>query len=258
MRTLAAVSQKGGQSKSTVIAHLGYCTREVNLRLAIIDLDPQASLTEVTFMREGLPPQFTPDKFCPVSEFLGQTLNWDAEPDNTIHTCEFLFVHADHEDDDTSKFSLAHLKSNLAMLERAGFNCVLIDTQGGLTGLTEFALQVATHVVIPFQFGGYDIAAIDKTINLIEKIRESDNRNLKILGMLPAKVETGSQKIMSALRKAQSETAAILPYHLANRIAVQEATQDNRPVWRKAKTGAQRAAANEWKQVCIHILSELA
>ena len=251
MKILSIIAQKGGQGKSTLCAHLAYAFREAHLKMCVIDFDPQASISDVTF--DNVTDDFyQPDCVVNVSQFL--TTQLDA---NILKGKNFLFVKADHANINEKNLNLSAFKSNLDILRENAFDCILIDTQGGLTGITGYALKVASHVVIPFQFGGYDIAAIDKTIELIANIRKQDNRKLRILGMLPCKVETNSKNIMRTLNEARLTTDMIMPLHLANRVAVQEATHNKKPVWKNAKTGAQRAAANEWKNVCLHIIRKM-
>lgn len=256
MRVLTIAAQKGGQGKSTICAHLAYAMREAGLRIAVIDMDPQASLSDVTFSA-GMPDgDYTPDAFVPVSAFLTKRLPKGYWTEDS----SFLMVNANSEltQDFDRSHNIGHLSINLDYLKQHGCDFVLIDTQGGLSGLTLAALRASTHVLMPFQFGGYDIAAIDKTIEVIEKIRRAENRKLKVMGMLACRVQTGSRKVMDALADAQADSDMVLPLHLANRVAVQEATQERRPVWSRARTGAERAASREWRDTCFAILDKLA
>lgn len=256
MRVLTIAAQKGGQGKSTTCAHLAYAMREAGLRIAVIDMDPQASLSDVTFSADMPEGDYTPDAWFPVSAFLTKRLPKGYWTEDT----RLLMINADSELDEEfdRTHKLDHLASNLDYLAQHGCDVALIDTQGGLSGLTRAALRVSTHVLMPFQFGGYDIAAIDKTIEVIEKIRRSENRKLKVMGMLPCRVQTGSRKVMNALADAQAASDMVLSLYLANRVAVQEATQEGRPVWTRARTGAERAAAQEWRDTCVAILEKLA
>ena len=43
MRTIAIVSRKGGAGKTTVVTHLAVAAEAAGLRVALFDLDPQAS-----------------------------------------------------------------------------------------------------------------------------------------------------------------------------------------------------------------------
>jgi len=46
MKTVAIISQKGGSGKTTLAVHLAVCAERARRRVAIIDLDPQASALE--------------------------------------------------------------------------------------------------------------------------------------------------------------------------------------------------------------------
>src|SRR5215212_8532950 len=44
METLAVIAQKGGSGKTTLTVHMAVCAVQRGFRVAIIDLDPQASV----------------------------------------------------------------------------------------------------------------------------------------------------------------------------------------------------------------------
>ena len=51
MRVWAAVSQKGGSGKSTIILHLAIAATEANRIASVIDLDPQKSAEKWAVLR---------------------------------------------------------------------------------------------------------------------------------------------------------------------------------------------------------------
>jgi len=53
MKTIAMLSQKGGAGKTTVALHLAVLAHQRGLRVALVDLDPQASALEWWHSREG-------------------------------------------------------------------------------------------------------------------------------------------------------------------------------------------------------------
>jgi chromosome partitioning protein len=57
MKTVAIVSQKGGSGKTTIAVHLAVCAELANKKVAIIDLDPQASALEWRSRREAESPE---------------------------------------------------------------------------------------------------------------------------------------------------------------------------------------------------------
>lgn len=68
------------------------------------------------------------------------------------------------------------------------YDFILFDTPPELKSITSSVLSIADYVVIPFE---PDITSLDGIINILERmsvIQKSYNPNLKIAGLLPAKV----------------------------------------------------------------------
>jgi chromosome partitioning protein len=57
MKTVAIISQKGGSGKTTIAVHLAVCAERARKRVAIIDLDPQASALEWRSRRAAESPE---------------------------------------------------------------------------------------------------------------------------------------------------------------------------------------------------------
>lgn len=59
MKTVAIISQKGGAGKTTLSAHLAVAAERRNISVAVLDIDPQASVSEWKDSREGDSPSVT-------------------------------------------------------------------------------------------------------------------------------------------------------------------------------------------------------
>jgi cellulose biosynthesis protein BcsQ len=287
MKILCAVSQKGGQCKSAIIAHTTYKVLHNNeqrldqarkafkaeskldktavfmppkaVRMVVFDFDPQGSLTGKTFnpKAEGT---FDNDVFmyedlsCVFAgkAHVGQGYQ-GGRPDHLFIKCDKSKAKRGLSDDEKSAFK-AYLKD----LETLGFDLVLIDTAGSLSEVTELALETSTHCLIPFQFGGYDVDALKDTVLLIREIQRTINPRLKMLGLMACRVmgNVGSK----ALAEVQTaiDAGTILPYILKNRQVVNEAVKLRIPVWQGVKTASHRTAAREWHEATNQILGALA
>src|SRR5690606_29593792 len=84
------------------------------------------------------------------------------------------------------------------------------------------------------------------------------NPRLRLMGLLPSKVNTKSKEEREALDEVRAQLGGlILPMMLAERTAVKQAIMRRRPVWRNTKGAGHLAAAKEWRAVCEHILGDL-
>ncbi len=61
MKTIAVISQKGGSGKSTISVHLAVAAQQHGLRVAVIDLDPQATARKWGDKREADEPEVIGD-----------------------------------------------------------------------------------------------------------------------------------------------------------------------------------------------------
>jgi chromosome partitioning protein len=267
MRVLTIANQKGGQCKSTVAAHLAYRMAEEGLRVAVMDFDPQGSLSNLTFSENRTDDkQVTlPDARFSLTQMLQQKniarlknkVSQAEELNVSLGDAKFAFFHSDHEDEEDFSRTVIHaenvsnFQAHLADLKRFGYDCVLIDTQGSLSGLTRMALQHSTHVLIPFQLGGYDISALKKTMSVVKGYK-----HLKNVGQLACRVVTGSSAVKKDLDEL-TKMGVVLPCHLAQRLCVATAAQNRLPVWHGAKSASHKAAAKEWRKVTEYVLSNL-
>jgi chromosome partitioning protein len=61
MQTIGVVSQKGGAGKTTLSVHLAVAAQQEGYRVAIIDLDPQATARKWGYKRQEAEPEVVGD-----------------------------------------------------------------------------------------------------------------------------------------------------------------------------------------------------
>lgn len=255
MRTLAVANQKGGVGKSTLTAHLAYAALEDGLRVLLVDLDKQGSLS-LTFepAADATPGLMASQLFEPAAAELGPEALGER----------LAIIRADD--------TLALLKGGAAAAERQPakhlqrlakqFDLCLIDTPGAIgfnPPMTVAALVAADAVVCPFSVGLYETKGLADLWTYLKGIKvPAYNPKLRLLGLLPSKINTKSREERDALDDLRRHFGAvILPGMLAERTAVKQSVMRRKPVWRNTKGAGHLAAAKEWRDVCGHILGNL-
>jgi chromosome partitioning protein len=141
------------------------------------------------------------------------------------------------------------------------FDVGIIDTPGVIGMQLKAALTAADAVVCPLTLGLYDTAGLAQLWQFIKMVKTGGyNPKLRMIGMLPSRVNTRDKIVMAeldALRKHPTFGPAILPFTLAERVPVARAINLRLPVWRGAKTASHKAAGQEWKAACGHVLTSL-
>ena len=191
MRSIAFSNRKGGCGKSSCVMHLGIEFARRGLRTLLVDVDPQASLSQGILGRNAI----TIDP----SETLAALYDFDGVPlANLIRAGERenLSMVPGHERMDhhnlpdpwesgSTQFALRDALAEVA----DDFDICLMDCPPhiGLCGWS--ALVAADGVVVPAQLEDFSIQGVGAVIATIGQVRELANPELRLLGILPTMVD---------------------------------------------------------------------
>ena len=128
MRVWAAINQKGGVGKSTVVLNLAIASCAAGSVTSVIDLDPQKSAEQWSALREAR--LGTPD---PVVVF-GTAM---------------------------------HLDAMLGTARRTGTDLVIIDTPAAIDQTTIFTAEAADLIIVPTRGSILDAQALDGTLAVL-------------------------------------------------------------------------------------------
>ncbi|MFD1696783.1 AAA family ATPase [Roseibium aestuarii] len=123
MKTIAFVTQKGGAGKTTLAASLAVAAQEAGETVAVLDLDPQQSLT-----------------------------NWGNDRESDAPAIDYL-----------EPGSISQLPSILTALKGRGYTLVILDTAGIDSTGTHIAMQAADMCLIPSRPTRMDLRATRAT-----------------------------------------------------------------------------------------------
>jgi chromosome partitioning protein len=208
MKIITVLNQKGGVAKSTCTHNIAAEMAARNLKVLVVDTDQQGTLSFFCGIdRESLNPEQTtlaallPEKFpagtignIAVTTGWGGDI-WPANDDLMLASSELLRGDAHGPNQRMSR----------ALREWAtGYDIVLLDSPPALSLLTINNLAASDYVLIPVP-GFTAIDGLSKLLHTIEQVREYENPQLKILGVL---------NTMKRKTKHASETEEIIEENL--------------------------------------------
>jgi chromosome partitioning protein len=184
---VAMINQKGGVGKTTATANLGVLIHETGLRVLVVDLDPQGSLTwsmgyQPDSVRHTIFDAIKGEPEIPLSDVILSTETGpDLAPNNILATQadRALFGKV------TWGTRLAHLLSEV----RRSYDYILLDCAPNLNSLTVNALHAADYVVIPTHLEMLSVNGLRELLQRIEEARREANARLRVAGVVTMMVQ---------------------------------------------------------------------
>jgi len=182
--TLAIANQKGGVAKTTTVASLGAALAELEYKVLLVDLDPQACLT----FSLGIDPE---DLEISVHHVLTKGLDAREAIITTEEGIDLLpatIELARAEADLLTRTGREHvIKAALEQLAEDGtsYDWVLLDCPPSLGVLTVAALTSAQGVLIPLQCETLSHRGVGQLLDTVHDVRRFTNRKLEVWGVLP-------------------------------------------------------------------------
>ena len=178
-RVISFANQKGGVAKTTTTLNLGVAFAEQNLRVLLVDLDPQGNLT----MSQGLNPDMIERSMFDVlvHRLPLQEVIHHAEVDLAVSSIDLA----------GAELALSSMIGRERALEKAlasvkdNYDYVLVDTPPSLGLLTINALVASNGVIVPVQCEYLSLRGLVQLENTLSMIRENLNPNVEIEGILP-------------------------------------------------------------------------
>jgi chromosome partitioning protein len=178
-RVISFANQKGGVAKTTTTLNLGVALAEQELKVLLVDLDPQGNLT----MSQGLNPDTIERSMfdvlvhrLPIQEVIHH-----AEVDLAVSSIDLA----------GAELALSSMIGRERALEKAlapvkeNYDFVLIDTPPSLGLLTINALVASNGVIVPVQCEYLSLRGLVQLENTLSMIRENLNPDVGIEGILP-------------------------------------------------------------------------
>jgi chromosome partitioning protein len=180
-KVLAIANQKGGVGKTTTAINLAASLAANDLRILLIDIDPQGNATTGLGLKkpdDQLSTYHALVTDIPLTEILQPTHCEGL----TILPSDRNLVAANVELVDVQNRE-SRLRAKLQPLRHA-FDFILIDCPPALDLLTLNAMVSADAVLIPIQCEFFALEGISQLIDTIERVRDAFGHDLKIQGIL--------------------------------------------------------------------------
>lgn len=175
-KTIVFSNQKGGVAKTTTCLSLGGCLAEMGRTVLLVDLDPQANLTQSL----GLSPEQLRRTIG--DALLGNTSMVSVSRESHVSGLDIIPANEGLLLLDRILYGRPNyqfrLKESLQAMEQNFYDFVLVDCQTSLGTLTVNALTAAETLIIPIQCEYYASRTLKHFLALVHRVQEKSNPRL--------------------------------------------------------------------------------
>jgi len=247
MRMITLSNNKGGSGKTTTTVSLAAAFAEHDLRVLVIDLDPQGSATRWLGGREspiGLV-EFSAGGIR-VAELVKSST---ARGVDLVPTSPSLVPSGETNENHTG---LAIVRALHRLPDY--WDLILVDTPPTLGYLSLAPLVASDHIVVPVEAHALAMSGVSSVISSMERARRQVNKEVGLLGIVACRVNATlhTREIVARLRGQFGDV--VLEHTVRDAIRIAEAPAFHLPITQYAPTSP---VADDYRAVAADLLDRL-
>jgi len=244
-KIFAISNHKGGVAKTSTTVNLAAGIAQMNRKVLVVDLDPQANLSQSLGVRD-----YTPSVY---NALKGQC----ALPELSI--TNNLWLASSHLDLSGAELELSmepgreNLLKGLFKKLANQYDYILIDCPSSLGLLTINAMNASNRILIPLQAQFLASQGLAKLIDIIGKVQERLNPSLELGGIIITMYKKNTVLSRDVIEFTNSRfSSLVFNTKIRDNIAIAEAPASGLDIFRYSKNSL---GALDYSNLCIEFLN---
>lgn len=243
-------NQKGGVGKTTTAFNLAAALSVKGKKVLLVDLDPQANLSEYLGYQQDEQPTMThlisevSIKSMVLPETVQQAIRQHKEhsmdyipADINLANAEMMMINALARESIVKRILLPEVV--------ATYDYVLIDCLPSLGVLLINALAAADEMLIPVQTQKFSMDGLNSLMGLYQQIQSTINPTLHLSGILPTMVDTTLVSRAAYQKLTERYSGKLFKTVIHRSVEAAKAAETGNMIAAKTKLGAEYAALAE-------------
>ena len=225
-KIISIVIRKGGVGKTTTAVNLASALQVRGYKTLLVDLDPQANAT----ISVGINPRTLPHSINDIFK----DINAKAR-DIIIKTDYGLSLLPANRDLSKTEAGMTatSTKALKPIIDEVmnDYDYIILDTMPSQSYLSINALVASDSVLVPMETHYLAMEGLEDAMRDISEVKEGLNTNLEIIGILPTKVQPGTNLAKAVLEEVQEKyPTLLLPIQIKLSIKIAEASLNGVPI----------------------------
>jgi chromosome partitioning protein len=223
---ISVVSSKGGTGKTTVALNLAVALAESGENTLLIDVDPLGaiglSLARNDLEWAGLAECFIKNISLEEAIIRTKLPALSILPRGRLDPLDICI----YEDFLQSHDILSEIAKSMGETSRY----IIIDTPSGLGSITRASLAASDFTLLPIQAESLSLRSIAQTLRVISHIKDNDNPNLQLLGILPTMVQLRQDSSFDVMNTVWSSLGGVMETYIPRADVFAQASVKGLPV----------------------------